>query len=150
MSDKKTKLIEFLKRKTGWTELMERPMTKEDEIYEESRKRLYEIHLQEEDLFYAEDSGLYDEEPGGRGFISGEIAKGNFEEKDLVVLLNNQGLPVMEAQVEEILTEEQVPRGLFRRSEKYTLVISGLEPSDQRERIYETFLVKKKSANKLV
>lgn len=97
----------------------ETPSSKQEEEYEEGKKRVYELHLKEKDIFYID----FVEE----NKITGEIARGSFEKEDLVSLLDCNGLLLADAKITEVWVKESVKKGMLDENMKVDLMIAWPE-----------------------
>ena len=96
----------------------ETPSSKQEE-YEEGKKRVYELHLKEKDIFYID----FVEE----NKITGEIARGRFEKEILVSLLDCNGLLLADAKITEVWVKESVKKGMLDENMKVDLMIAWPE-----------------------
>ena len=96
----------------------ETPSSKQEE-YEEGKKRGYELHLKEKDIFYID----FVEE----NKITGEIARGSFEKENLVSLLDCNGLLLADAKITEVWVKESVKKGMLDENMKVDLMIAWPE-----------------------
>lgn len=97
----------------------ETPSSKQEKEYEEGKKRVYELHLKEKDIFYidfVEDNK-----------ITGEIARGSFEQEDPVSLLDCNGLPLSDARITEVWIKESVKKGMLDENMKVDLKVEWPE-----------------------
>ena len=147
MSEKKN-WKEIFWRKKERPPLAEKSLTEEEKVYEEAKKRIYELHLVEPDLFYADEAGFYGPDREGKVWIFGEIAKGSFQEGDRITLLDNSGLPMMDSQIEEVLSEDPVSKGMLKENEKCTLVAVKTECPKIEELVPKTYLVVKQQEHR--
>lgn len=121
---------------------------KKAEAYEEAKKRIYEIHLKERDIFYVdgvtvdtwqENSMMADCQ------MTGEIAKGSFQAGDHVRLLDKSGIFLMEAQIIDLKEEESVLKGIMKGNAKTILFLCQEQEEEKRELFLQScFLLKKK------
>lgn len=116
------------------------PATEQERIYEEGKKRVYEMHQKETDIFYVEEAWLDKE----KAKVFGEIALGNFSAFDQVLLLNAHGETLLEG---EILSVEKVfeQQEETEESEKRCyLIFDGGKLKEQEDFFVQTYYVVKK------
>lgn len=118
----------------------EEPQTEQERVYEEGKKRVYEMHQKEQDIFYADEAWLED----GRGKVYGEIAAGTFCPFEQAVFLDVHGEPLLEAQIAAVekLSEEQEDT---ETSEKKIYLIFDEQAIREKEEFFaRTYYVIKK------
>ena len=82
------------------------PATEQERIYEEGKKRVYEMHQKETDIFYAEQAWF----DGTKAKVYGEIAGGTFRANEQVLLMDVHGEILLEGEifaVEKIFEEQE-------------------------------------------
>ncbi|MDO4553516.1 MAG: hypothetical protein Q4B70_00035 [Lachnospiraceae bacterium] len=136
----------FWNKKKEKPPLAARQKTEEELAYEEAKKRIYELHLAEPDLFYVDagdkssmDCSSTDKK---QGWVYGETAKGEFRIRDKVEVLDNRGLILVSGQIVDIQVEEAVSGKIFKEAEKFTLFLE-LDPDLDIQLIKKAWLVKK-------
>jgi hypothetical protein len=128
---------------------MDEEARKEETAYEEMKQRLYELHLEAKDLFYVDSAEITkqiaDTESTEKetGSLTGEPAKGTFSSGDQVLLLDQSGMPLMEAQIVEKKEEEAEAKGFTKTSKKVTLLLSWKAGEQTKEQFLQAQFVKK-------
>ena len=118
----------------------EEPATEQERLYEEGKKRIYEMHQQEKNLFYADEAWIRQ----GKARVYGEIANGSFKAGDQAVLLDVQGKPLLEG---EILGIEKVSDGQEETNQdakRYYLFFDSLQMKAEEDFFVQTYYVIKK------
>ncbi len=83
-------------------------------VSEETKKRIYNLHMEAEALFYIDD--VY-QEPGERVVtVVGEWVRGNLEKKSTCLFLDCEGLPMKEGRI-LASKEETISHSKFLRDE---------------------------------
>lgn len=116
------------------------PMTEEEQLYEESKQRIYEMHQKEKDIFYAENAWL----EGGKAKIYGEVAGGYFRKGDTVTFLDVEGNSLLDGEIlaVEMLAEER-QEDEWEEKRVY-LIFDGEKISEKEDFFVRTYYVIKK------
>jgi hypothetical protein len=149
---------------------MDEEARKEETAYEEMKQRLYALHLESKNLFYVDNAEITKQSveitrPGAEvtkqnaeitkqsadtesteketGSLTGEPAKGTFSSGDQVLLLDQSGIPLMEAQIVEKKEEEAEAKGFTKTSKKITLYLSWKAGEQTKEQFLQAQFVKK-------
>lgn len=122
----------------------EEPETEADRLYEEGKKKLYELHQVEHDIFYVDNIWMEDE----RIHMYGEFARGDFLPGDEVEFLDNYARSLFVGRIDDVAEERpqsvKVKRGFFKTTPKiYLILICEDWEAAEELAVYTNFLIKK-------
>ena len=118
------KIVDFIRNRLEDFLPPEEPQTESERLFEEGKKRVYEMHQNESNLFYVDNIWI----EGEKIQIYGEFARGDFPVGQGVDFLDNYGEWLFAGKIEDILEEKpqsvKVKRGFMKTTPKIHLIIS--------------------------
>lgn len=118
----------------------EEPADEQERIYEEGKKRIYEMHEKEKDLFYA-DAAWFDR---GKAKVYGEIAGGRFVPGDVVSMLDVHANPLMEGMILSVEKASDGTEELDAEAKKVYLFFDSQKMKEQEDFFVQTYYLIKK------
>ena len=116
------------------------PATEQERIYEEGKKRIYEMHEREKNLFYVEDAWM----EGGKAKIYGEVANGSFRKGDPVSFLDVQGQTLMDGEIVSVDIYQEERQEDEGEEKRVYLTFDREKICDKEEFFVKTYYVIKK------
>ncbi len=116
------------------------PATEQERIYEEGKKRIYEMHQMEGNLFYADAAWI----EYGKGKVYGEIAGGQFAAGDMVQMLDVQANPLMEGEILAVEKASDGSENLNIEAKKVYLFFDGAKMKEKEDFFVQTYYLIKK------
>ena len=116
------------------------PATEQERIYEEGKKRIYEMHQMERNLFYADAAWI----EHGKGKVYGEIAGGQFAAGDKVQMLDVQANPLMEGEILAVEKASDGSENLNIEAKKVYIFFDGAKMKENEDFFVQTYYLIKK------
>ena len=116
------------------------PATEQERVYEEGKKRIYEMHQMERNLFYADAAWI----EYGKGKVYGEIVGGQFAVGDMVQMLDVQANPLVEGEILAVEKASDGSENLNIEAKKVYMFFDGAKMKEKEDFFVQTYYLIKK------